>query len=157
MLNTQLLCFMFIKSIILNHNLSLTDFFQLFHCTSICMLLELKIYIYWLLIVAELKYRVCFINAIFTISYIHPIHHGNSGREMKGEGRRVKKKIDWMIKRNKRMQGINANSGLLIKYTEEYWVSEIIDMFVFGTPCTFSLKFLSHYETNVFYIYWDTL
>ena len=76
---------------------------------------------------------------------------------MKGEGRRVKKKIDWMIKRNKRMQGINANSGLLIKYTEEYWVSEIIDMFVFGTPCTFSLKFLSHYETNVFYIYWDTL
>ena len=55
------------------------------------------------------------------------------------------------------MQGINANSGLLIKYTEEYWVSEIIDMFVFGTPCTFSLKFLSHYETNVFYIYWDTL
>ena len=69
---------------------------------------------------------------------------------MKGEGRRVKKKIDWMIKRNKRMQGINANSGLLIKYTEEYWVSEIIDMFVFGTPCTFSLKFLSYYETNVF-------
>ena len=46
-----------------------------------------------------------------------------------GGGRRAKKKIDWMIKLNKRMQGINANSGLLIKYGEEYWVSEVIDMF----------------------------
>jgi len=34
--------------------------------------------------------------------------------------------------------------------TEEDLVSEIIDMFVFETPCTFSLKFLSHYETNFF-------
>ena len=39
--------------------------------------------------------------------------------------------------------------------TEEDLVSEIIDMFVFETPCTFSLKFLSHYET-IFFIFTGT-